>query len=76
MVAISYLLGRRYYPVPYDLKRVFAYVALGLGLLATSRLLVGILGWPAPVVGALLLALFLVLVYVADGRALVRRRGA
>ena len=31
MVVISYLLGRRYYPVPYDLKRVFGYLALGLG---------------------------------------------
>ena len=76
MVVISYLLGRRYYPVPYDLKRVFGYIALGLGLFAASRLLVGVLGWQAPVVGATLLASFLVVVLVADGRALVRHRGA
>ena len=28
MVGLSYALGRRYYPVPYDLKRVFGYIAL------------------------------------------------
>lgn len=32
MVVISWLLGRRYYPVPYDLKRIFGYIGLGLGL--------------------------------------------
>ena len=76
MVVISYLLGRRYYPVPYDLKRVFGYIVLGLGLFAASRLLVGVLGWQAPVVGATLLTFFLVVVLVADGQALMRRRGA
>jgi O-antigen/teichoic acid export membrane protein len=75
MVAVSYLLGRRYYPVPYDVRRVAGYIGVGLGLYGVSRLMVGVLGWQAPVVGAVLLALFLVLVFFADGRALVRRRG-
>jgi len=74
MVVVSYLLGRRYYPVPYDLKRVFGYLALGLALFGASRLLVGVVGWQAPLVGGGLLVLFLVLVFFADGRALVRRR--
>ena len=74
MVVVSYLLGRRYYPVPYDLKRVFGYLALGLALYGASRLLVGVLGLQAPLVGGGLLVLFLVLVFFADGRALVRRR--
>jgi O-antigen/teichoic acid export membrane protein len=34
MVLISYLLGRRFYPVPYDLPRVIGYIALGLALYA------------------------------------------
>jgi O-antigen/teichoic acid export membrane protein len=75
MVVISYLLGRRYYPVPYDLKRVFGYLALGLGLYGASRVLVGGLGWGPLPVGLALLALFFALVFVADGRALIRRRG-
>ncbi|HYN76487.1 MAG TPA: oligosaccharide flippase family protein [Lamprocystis sp. (in: g-proteobacteria)] len=76
MVLISYLLGRRYYPVPYDIKRVIGYGTLGVGLLAASRLLVGVLGGSAPTVGGLLLASFLVIVFVVDGRALIRPRGA
>jgi len=75
MVVISYLLGRRYYPVPYDLKRVFGYLALGLGLYGASRVLVAGMGWGALPVGFALMALFFVLVFVADGRALIRRRG-
>ncbi len=74
MVVISYLLGRRYYPVPYDLKRVFGYLALGLALYGASRLMVGGLDWSPPGVGGLLLALFLALVYIVDGRTLLRRR--
>ncbi len=75
MAAISYVLGRRYYPVPYDLKRVFGYLALGLALYGVSRVLVGGLGWGSLPVGLALLALFFTLVFVADGRALIRSRG-
>jgi O-antigen/teichoic acid export membrane protein len=72
MVVLSYALGRRYYPVPYDLKRVFGYIALGLALYGVSRILVGYLHWNAPVTGTLLLAVFLVLTYGIDGRRLHR----
>jgi O-antigen/teichoic acid export membrane protein len=75
MVALSYALGRRYYPVPYDLRRVLGYTTLGLALYGISRLLGSALAWPAPMTGALLLALFLIVVYVADGRQLRRRPG-
>ncbi len=72
MVALSYMLGRRFYPVPYEVWRVLGYIALGLGLYGASRLLVTDLAWPAAPSGALLLALFLALVYVLDGRRLLR----
>jgi O-antigen/teichoic acid export membrane protein len=75
MVVVSYVLGRRYYPVPYDVWRVFGYIALGLGLYGLGRLLVAAGGWPAPAVGGGLLGLFLVIVWFADARALLRRRG-
>ncbi|HYN77898.1 MAG TPA: polysaccharide biosynthesis C-terminal domain-containing protein, partial [Lamprocystis sp. (in: g-proteobacteria)] len=61
MVVVSWLLGRRYYPVPYDLPRVFGYLALGLGLYGLSRLLVTQLALAPLAVGAGLLALFLLL---------------
>jgi len=39
MVIVSYLLGKKYYPVAYDLKRVIGYTGLGIALyLAHDRL--------------------------------------
>jgi len=73
MVTASYLLGRRFYPVPYDLRRVGGYVALGLLLYGASRLVVGRLDVNPLAVGAGLMALFLALVYWLDARVLVRR---
>jgi O-antigen/teichoic acid export membrane protein len=32
MAILSYLLGRKYYPVDYDVKRVLGYIGLGVGL--------------------------------------------
>ncbi len=32
MMIISYLMGQRYYPVPYDLKRFLVYVGISIGL--------------------------------------------
>lgn len=40
MVVLSYRLNRRYYPTPYDLKRIFEYVGLGAALYLLSLLAV------------------------------------
>jgi len=32
MAIMSYLLGRKYYPVDYDVKRIIGYIGLGIGL--------------------------------------------
>jgi len=74
MVAISYGLGRRYYPVPYDLPRLFGYIALGLGLYGASRWLTANLGWSPWLAGSALMAVFFLVVYVLDGRHLVAAR--
>lgn len=76
MVGVSYLLGRRFYPVPYDLVRVGGYVTLGLSLYGASLILVDRLGLNALMVGAALMLVFLALVYWLDGRALRRRAAA
>jgi O-antigen/teichoic acid export membrane protein len=73
MVVASYLLGRRFYPVPYDLARVGGYLALGLVLYGVSLWLVDRMDLNALAVGAALLILFLALVYLVDGRRLMRR---
>jgi O-antigen/teichoic acid export membrane protein len=72
MVTASYLLGRRFYPVPYDLWRVGGYVALGLAIYGASRLVVERLDVDPLAAGAVLMALFLALVYWLDARALIR----
>lgn len=77
MVLLSYLLGRRFYPVPYDLKRVLGYPLLGLGLLALDgRLFPAQLAdglamghWP---IAAGWIVLFVLVVLLADGRGLLR----
>ena len=73
MVAMSYLLGRRYYPVPYDLTRVFGYIVLGLGLFGAGRWLTTGLGWSTFAAGTLLMLVYLAVVAVLDGRRLLVR---
>jgi len=73
MVVASYALGRKFYPVPYDLKRVLGYIGLGLALYGAGRLLTDWLGLHHLMAGTLCLALYLALVFLLDGRALLRR---
>jgi hypothetical protein len=72
MVAISYVLGRRYYPVPYDLTRLFGWTALGLGLYGAGRWLTTDVGWHSLAAGTLLMLIYLTLVAAVDGRRLLR----
>jgi O-antigen/teichoic acid export membrane protein len=76
MVVLSYGLGRRYYPVPYDLLRVGGWVALGLGLHAAGRWLVEGRDWHFLAVGTVLVLLYLALVWLFDGRRLTRPAAA
>jgi O-antigen/teichoic acid export membrane protein len=48
MAIASYILGRRYYPVAYDVKRVIAYITLGVGLYSARGLLPVSAGWWQP----------------------------
>jgi hypothetical protein len=62
MVVLSYGLGRRYYPVPYDVWRVLGYILAGILLYLTSNWLEERYGWHSLLVGTVCLALFLGLV--------------
>ncbi len=44
MVAVSYYLNRRYFPTPYDVRRIAEYVVLGVGLFFASEALLPYLG--------------------------------
>ncbi len=48
MAIVSYLLGRRYYPVAYDVKRVIAYITLGVALYYARQQLPVSAGWWQP----------------------------
>ncbi|MDD1631047.1 MAG: oligosaccharide flippase family protein, partial [Methylococcaceae bacterium] len=59
MAIFSYLLGRHYYPVAYDVKRVLAYITLGVGLYISREQLPVISGWLPWLLSAELILLFI-----------------
>ena len=72
MVLISWLLGRRYYPVPYDLRRVAGYIASGVIILLLARWASVEMGLHWLVAGTLGMTLYLAIVAWFDGRRLLR----
>ncbi|MGE0373540.1 MAG: lipopolysaccharide biosynthesis protein [Gammaproteobacteria bacterium] len=72
MAAVSYLLGRRHYPVPYELGRIFGHIGLGLLLYFTHGAITAAGILPSPAGATLCLSLYLVIAYAADGRRLLR----
>ena len=73
MAFISYLLGRKYYPVAYDLKRIVFYIVFGLGLysLREPMLKSGIDHWFAATV---LMMTYLVSAGLFEFRSLMQLR--
>lgn len=67
MTVASYLLGRRFYPVPYDLRRILGYFALAVGLDAANDVLRVAMNLPSYVGGTLCLLVFVAVAYWADG---------
>ncbi|MGR8941084.1 MAG: lipopolysaccharide biosynthesis protein [Gammaproteobacteria bacterium] len=71
MALISYLLGRKYYPVNYDLKRIVFYIAFGLGLyFAREPLLAS--GFSAWLAATVLLLTYLASAAMFEFRGLLR----
>jgi len=61
MAVISYILGQIYYPVKYDVLRILAYIALGLGLYQANLQLQPIIHWPPELLAGALLVLYLLI---------------
>jgi O-antigen/teichoic acid export membrane protein len=59
MVVVSYALNRRYYPVPYDLRRIGEYALVGALLCGAGLLAGGCATWVRYPLGALLCGAFL-----------------
>jgi O-antigen/teichoic acid export membrane protein len=70
MTCVSYWLGQRYYPAPYDLPRAVGYIALGLTLYSSQRILDAAPALPTWLSGTALLAIFLAIVYYFELRKL------
>jgi hypothetical protein len=76
MALVSYLLGRRHYPVPYEMRRIAGYIGLGLAIYFVNAWVAGPGAAPSPAAATLSLALYLGAAYAMDGRRLRRRSGA
>ncbi len=70
MAIVSYLLGRKYYPVPYDLVRVFGYIGFAITLYVANQKLIHATGWHALVTGTVFLAIYLATAYGFNRNAL------
>lgn len=68
MAVASYFLGRVYYPVPYDIKRIISYICLGLIFYFFHKELGHYTQLPAWVTGTLLLLAYLIIAFIFDGR--------
>jgi O-antigen/teichoic acid export membrane protein len=62
MIVISYLFSLRYYPIPYDLKSIFIYFAVGLGLYGFSYLLFDLKLWLHLIINTFLFASYFLFV--------------
>jgi O-antigen/teichoic acid export membrane protein len=70
MAIVSYLLGQKYYPVNYDVKRVLGYISLGVGLTIAHRYLQVSLTWQPWLLSSTLMLLYLLLTALFEGRQL------
>jgi O-antigen/teichoic acid export membrane protein len=72
MAFISYSLGRYYYPVDYDIKRLLAYLFLGLGLYLAKQPLLIDSDWQPWLLSIALLSLYLLTVTLFESRKIHR----
>ena len=68
MAIVSYLLGRHYYPVAYDVKRVLAYIMLGVGLYMTRQQLPVNAGWQSWLLSIELMTLYILVTVLFERR--------
>lgn len=73
MALASYLLGRKYYPVPYDVRRILGYIGLGLLLFALHQGANMYTTLSSLVTGTVLLVIFVAAAYALDIRKVLQR---
>ena len=71
MAIVSYLLGRHYYPVAYDVKRVLGYIILGVGLYGVREQLPVDTSWQTPwLLSIELMTIYVLVTALFEGRRL------
>ncbi|MFA6164093.1 MAG: polysaccharide biosynthesis C-terminal domain-containing protein [Methylobacter sp.] len=73
MAVISYLLGRKYYPVDYDVKRVIGYIGLGVGLYFAHGKLLMTINWQPWLLASALMTLYILVAALFEGRQIAVR---
>lgn len=68
MAVVSYLLGQKYYPVAYDVKRVIGYIGLGLGLYFAHGQLLTVSPWQSWQLAAALMLVYVLITTLCEGR--------
>jgi len=68
MAILSYLLGRKYYPVDYDVKRVLGYIGLGIGLYFAHEQLLMIIAWQPWLLASALMLIYILITLLCEGR--------
>jgi len=68
MAVVSYLLGRKYYPVDYDVKRVIGYIGLGVGLYFAHGQLLMTINWQPWLLASALMTLYILVTALFEGR--------
>lgn len=71
MMVINYFWGQKYYPIPYDLKRIGTYFGVAVLLFATSRFTAGFLPIFKFALNTLMVFLFLGLIAVLEKKELM-----
>lgn len=70
MAIVSYLLGRKYYPVAYEVTRILAYIGLGIGLFVANQRLIGFINWQPWIFASALMLIYLLTIALFEGRKL------
>ncbi|WP_394752527.1 lipopolysaccharide biosynthesis protein [Crenothrix sp.] len=68
MAVMSYLLGRKYYPVNYDVVRVLTYIGLGVDLYLGQQLLLQKVNWAPWISASMMMAVYLLIVALFETR--------
>lgn len=68
MAIVSYLLGQKYYPIDYDVKRMIAYIGLGLGLYIAHGQLLLTITWQPWLLASTLMLLYVLITALCESR--------